>query len=276
MLDNIAEQYSVLIAVYKNDNPEWFDFALESMIKQTKAPAQIVIVEDGPLTEDLNQVIETKCNDNPCLIDTVKLEVNKGLGSALREGIKHCKYEWVFRMDADDYSAPDRCEKQLAAAKIMNADIIGSDVNEFIDTPDNVVARRVFPESHEELYRFGKRRTPFAHPAVLMRKSQVLAAGNYCDSYMHEDFDLFARMLSKGYIAYNIKEPLTSVRVSSDFYNRRGGYKYLKTLLKFNCKLLRSGWMGMTDFMVRSCANTVFCLMPNRLRSRLYREVLRR
>lgn len=275
-MKDFQTEYSVLISVYKNDNPKWFDFAVNSMLNQTLKPTQIVIVEDGPITTELESVIDEKCTNYPNLFNIVKLKSNMGLGLALREGMKHCKYEWVFRMDADDYSAPDRCEKQLKAARDTNADMIGSDVNEFIGTPENVVAKRLFPETHEEIYKFGKRRTPFPHYGVLMRKSQVMEVGNYQDAYLHEDFDLFVRMLSNGYKGYNIKEPLVSARVSDDFYKRRGGYKYLKTLLKFNHKQLRNGWMGVDDFLVRSCANTAFCLMPNKLRDNLYRKVLRK
>lgn len=268
--------YSVLIAVYKNDNADYFDFALESMLNQSLKPDQIVIVEDGLLTEELYKVIENKMNEHENLFSIVKLEKNRGLGLALREGIKHCKNEWIFRMDADDYSAPERCKKQFEAAQREHADMIGCDVNEFIGNPENVVAKRVFPEKHEDIYKFGKRRTPFCHPAILMKKSQVLEAGNYQDAYLHEDFDLFVRMLAMGCKGYSLKEPLVSMRVSDDFYSRRGGVAYLKTLLKFNYKQLKRGWMGINDFVMRSAANIVFCLMPNSLRNILYRKVLRK
>lgn len=270
------KKYSVLLSVYKNDNPEYFDFALESMINQSLKPSQIVIVEDGSLTDALYKVIDDKVKQNPNLYCIVELNKNMGLGLALQEGIHHCKYEWIFRMDADDYSDNKRCEKQLAAAERENADIIGCDVNEFIDDPNNIIAHRVFPEKHLDIYKFGKRRTPFCHPGVLMKKSQVLEAGNYQDAYLHEDFDLFSRMLNQGRKGYTVKEPLVSMRISEDFYSRRGGYKYLKSLLKFNYKQLKCGWMGVNDFVVRSAANTVFCLMPNFLRNKLYRKVLRK
>lgn len=269
-------KYSVLMAVYIKDNPNWFALAIDSMLKQTVVPNEVVIVEDGPITDELKKVIEERQGRYPNLIRNISLEHNKGLGEALHIGIVQCKNEWIARMDADDYAYPQRCERQFLAVEQEGADIVGCDVNEFVDTPDCVVATRVFPEKHEEIYKFAKRRTPFAHPTVIFRRSQVLEAGNYQNAYLHEDFDLFVRMLACGYRGYTVKETLVAVRVSNDFYARRGGIVYLKALLLFNRKQYKKGWMSWTDFLIRSSANIVSCLVPNKLRDWIYRRLLRR
>ena len=272
------DKYSVLMCVYHKDNPEWFDLAIRSMLDQTVKPEEFVIVEDGPITEALQRVIEKHCGQNEGLFHIVKLEKNCGLGEALRVGVENCRNEWIARMDSDDYSVPDRLEKQFQAARRHNADMIGSDVAEFVGEPDkeHVKALRVFPEKHGDLVKFGRRRTMFCHPAILMKRSQVLAAGNYQTAYLHEDFDLFIRMLQDGCIGYTIKETLVYIRVNEDFYRRRGGLVYLKALLRFNWRQLRAGWMKLPDFVARSGGNIVFCLMPNGMRDFLYRKVLRK
>lgn len=272
------EQYSVLMCVYGKDNPEWFDLAIDSMVSQTFPPAQFVIVEDGPVPQQIEAVISKYREQYPELFHLVKLEANVGLGEALRIGVPQCRYEWIARMDADDYSVADRIEKQFYAAARENADIVGCDVAEFTGFPDeeHKKAVRVFPEKHIDILKFGRRRTPFAHPGVLMRKSRILSAGNYQSAYLHEDFDLFIRMLRDGCIGYTVKETLVFMRVGDDFYARRGGIRYLNTLLKYNWKQYRDGWMGMSDFAIRSASNIAFCLMPNHLRDVLYRRLLRK
>ncbi|MGX8833545.1 glycosyltransferase [Amedibacillus sp. YH-ame6] len=269
-------KYSVLMAVYIKDDPKWFALAIESMMMQTIPPNDFVIIEDGPITESLKSVIVDYQSKHPNLFQIISLEKNVGLGMALNIGIEKCKYEHIARMDSDDYSACDRCEKQLEEMMKSNIDIIGCDVNEFIDMPNNVIATRVFPEKHNDIVAFSRRRTPFAHPAVIMKKSQIIQVGNYQNAYLHEDYDLFVRLLAYGCKGYTMKECLVSMRVNENFYERRGGYKYLRTLLAFNKKLYKMRWMHRRDFLARSIANTISCLAPNIIRDYIYRRFLRK
>jgi glycosyltransferase involved in cell wall biosynthesis len=246
------------------------------MIHQTITPTEIVIVEDGPVTIKIQGVFDRLKLQYPNLLKTIALERNMGLGEALRVGVLACNNEWIVRMDSDDYSVPQRCKMQFLAQQRENADMIGCDINEFTGVPQNVVAKRVFPEKHEDIYKFGRRRTPFAHPGIMMRKTKVLEAGNYRSAHLHEDYDLFIRMLMNGCRGYTVKQPLVYMRVSEDFYARRGGVPYLKTLLRNNIRLYKSGWMGVNDFIARSGANIITCLMPNRIRDLIYKKLLRK
>ena len=276
MIQRRQISYSVLMSVYQKDNPDWLDIAMESMLQQSCPPSEFVLIEDGPLTEGLHTVIKSKQAAYPGILRTVPLERNQGLGLALRRGVEECRYEWIARMDSDDYAQPNRIEKQLAAAQQHMADIVGSDVYEFQGELTNRTALRAFPETHEELMRFARRKTPFAHPSVLMKKRRVLAAGNYTDAYLHEDYDLFLRMLAGGSRGYTVKEPLILMRVNDNFYARRGGIRYLVCLLRFNWKSYQNRWMGAGDFVVRSGGNILVCLLPNRLRIWIYKNLLRK
>ncbi|MBQ7029608.1 MAG: glycosyltransferase, partial [Thermoguttaceae bacterium] len=51
------ERYSVLFSLYKKENPAYLRLAFESMLKQTARPDEIVVVEDGPLTDELYAVV---------------------------------------------------------------------------------------------------------------------------------------------------------------------------------------------------------------------------
>ena len=104
-------KYSVLMSVYNKDEPEYLKLAIDSMLNQTVKCDQFVIVEDGPLPNELKKTIDSYKNKEPKLFTVVPLKVNVGLGRALDEGLKYSKYDLVARMDADDISKPERCEK---------------------------------------------------------------------------------------------------------------------------------------------------------------------
>ena len=75
-------KYSILMSVYKKDNPEWFDFAIRSMLKQTLFPDEFVIVEDGPVSDEIEAVVQANCRSYPDLFHIIRLKENLGLGEA--------------------------------------------------------------------------------------------------------------------------------------------------------------------------------------------------
>jgi len=267
--------YSVLMSTYAKDRPDWLIVAVESMANQTLKPAEIIIMIDGPIPEELQQAV-SECVERYPIIRTVAMPENVGLGEAMRLGINECKNEWIARMDADDISDIKRCEEELRFAIEKNADIVGCDCAEFTNDMNSPKSMRVFPEDHESLVELSRRKVPFCHPAVMMKKSAVLRAGNYKQVFLHEDYDVFVRMLATGSVGCTVKKTLYHVRVNENFYNRRGGIKYVMTLLGFNWSLLRRGWMSPADFFVRSCGNILVGMSPTWLRMWIYRRFLRK
>ncbi len=268
--------YSVLMAVYAKDIAIWFEQAVESMVNQTWKPDEIIIIQDGPVGADIKQAINRCLERFAGLVRVVELSQNVGLGEAMRQGIYECRNEWVARMDSDDISDSKRCEEELKMALEMNADIVGCDCIEFVNDIAVPSARRVFPKGHDELVHFSKRRCPFCHPAVMMKKSAVLSAGNYRAVLPYEDYDLFVRILADGSTGCTVKRFLHYMRVGPEFYKRRGGWMYMLTLIRFNVSLRRSGWMKPSDFFIRSCGNVLFSISPVRIRRWMYRRFLRK
>ena len=221
-------KYSVLMSVYFKEKPEQLAFSLESMVNQTRAPSQIVIVEDGPLTAELYMVIEKFKKDCPNLIDEVKLLNNSGLAIALNEGLKHCNNELVARMDSDDFSLPSRCEKELECFENNpNLSLVGTNVDEFIGNTDNIVARRKVPSNQQDIIKFSRRRNPFNHPSVMFKKEDVLAFGGYNPERKRaQDYELFATMVNNGCLALNIDESLVMFRVGNESIKRRKKWEH--------------------------------------------------
>lgn len=181
-----TKKYSVLMSLYKKEKPEYLELALDSMLNQTISPDEIILVEDGPLTGELYEVL----NKYP-MLHRIKNETNLGLGLALNVGLKECRNELVARMDTDDCSKPDRCEKQLARfLEKPYLAIVGSHIDEFVGDINNVISQRIVPTSSEDIYNFAKKRSAFNHPAVMYSKTAVLNNGGYSDLKRNQDVDL--------------------------------------------------------------------------------------
>ena len=194
-------KFSVLMSLYVKEKPEYARACFDSLLAQTLPAAEWVIVEDGPLTPELYSVLDEYEHNNPGLIKRVPLETNHGLGLALREGMMHCTYELVARMDTDDICRNDRFEKQIAEfAENPDLDICGCHIYEFEGDISNVLAQRVVPLKHAEIMKYQRRRDGFNHMTVMFRKSAVLKAGNYQSCMLMEDTYLWANMFNSGEI----------------------------------------------------------------------------
>lgn len=268
--------YSVLMSLYAREKPEYLRQSLDSMLSQTVPPSEIVMVKDGPLTQGLEAVLDEYDDAWPDMFKFVSYGENRGLGYALHQGMLTCSNEIVARMDTDDIAAPDRMEKQLALIE-DGLDMVGSQVVEFIESPDKPVAITDLPEGTDAIGAYSKRRNPFRHPSMSFKRSMVLKAGNYSSEFLFfEDWDLFNRMLACGCRADNIDKPLVAMRVSEDFYARRGGVEYLKYARAFKKAQVKRGYFSKADYYASFVPHAIVCLMPNAARSLIYRLVLRR
>lgn len=272
------EDYSVLMSVYYKERPDWLRESIESILNQSIMTNDFVIVEDGPLNEALYKVLNYYEIKHPQIINRIRLEKNVGLGPALGEGIFHCKNDLVARMDSDDYSIPERCEKLLSVFKNnTNLSIVGSFEVEFENDISDIKAIHRVPENSYEIFEFMKKRCALLHPTVMFKKSAVLEAGNYRNMLLYEDYDLFMRMIiEKKQIAYNIQENLYYIRINDAFFSRRGGVSYMKTAVLFKFNHMKQGHMSILDFIISAGSQSIVCLMPNFMRKWIYLKLLRK
>ena len=268
--------YSVLMSVYHKDHCKWLDESLESIFGQTVRADEVVLVEDGPVGNDLEEVIERYSSIYRELI-VVRLEKNGGLGKALNEGLKYCTNELVARMDSDDICFPNRFEKQLLIfQKYPQIDIVSSWIYEFIGTKENVISIRKLPEYPYEIFKYAKRRCPINHPAVMFRKSAIMLAGGYCHFSLFEDYHLWSRSILNGCKFYNIQEPLLWFRVSPDMYKRRGGIKHAINEVRFQNEMRKLGFINLWEEISNILVRFFVRIMSNSFRIWVYRNFLRK
>lgn len=276
MEKNNYTDYSVLMSVYAKEQPEYLQMSIDSMLQQTCPTNDFVLVCDGKLTEILYGVIDEYREKYSDIFHVVQLDKNVGLAEALNAGLPKCKNDIVARMDSDDVSYPERCELQIKVMNSQRVDLVGSNINEFVDDPEKIISSRVVPCTHKEIVKYSKKRNPFNHPSVMYRKSKVLAVGGYENYLFFEDYYLWVKMIRAGYKTYNITKSLVNMRVGAGLYNRRGGIKYIRCMVRFRRKLLREHYITIFEFGVIMVGHIGISMMPNKLRKYIYILLLRK
>lgn len=274
-MENI--DFSVAMSVYKNDNAEFFDRALESVTAlQTVKPSEVVLVVDGEIDDSLNSVVE-KYESQYGIFKVIRFSENQGLGNALRSAIENCSFELIARMDSDDVAVNDRFEQQLAFfERDGELDIVGGDVTEFLNGEENLIGKRSVPTSHAEISDYLKSRCPFNHPTVMYKKSAVQSAGGYIDWFWNEDYYLWLRMSLNGAKFANTGTVLVNMRSGEEQYSRRGGKKYYISEKKLQKFMLENGIIGRAAYFKNVLKRWIVqrC-MPNRLRGWVFRKFAR-
>ncbi|MDX6843121.1 MAG: glycosyltransferase [Longicatena sp.] len=235
-------KFSVLLSLYYKEKPNFLFDCLDSILKNTLTPDQVVIVYDGAIGSDLRSVVDF-FKDKFDNIKVVELPKNVGLGLALNEGMKHCTNELVARMDTDDVCVPHRFEYQVKYfIENPQVSIVGSSIKEYDRKMNSLLGTRMVVKEHLDIIKRARTRNPFNHMTVMFRKSSVLSAGGYIHHLYMEDYNLWLRMIAKGFYCYNLSESLVNVRAGDDMVARRKGIKYVKSefllaLLKMRLKI---------------------------------------
>ena len=270
----MENNFSVLMSVYRKEKTDYLRQALDSVFNQTVRASQVVLVEDGPLTPELDGILQEYKNQFPEL-ELVPLAENRGLGLALAEGILHCKFELVARMDTDDIARKDRFELQLKEfEKNPSLDICGSYMTEFEGDANNIVTQRRVPIADAEIKKYQKRRDGLNHVTVMFKKSSVLSAGNYQHCPLMEDTLLWVNMFKNGATAMNIDDYLVNVRIGKDMYERRGGLSYFKKYKQARKRVYDTGYISWFDYEYTLLVQLVVALIPNKIRGFVFKKLL--
>jgi len=256
--------YSVLIPLAPWEPAEMVAEALASLRRQSLRPDQVVVSCDGPPPPLLRE----------CLLDSglpvriVPGQGGEGVGPVLARGLRECRHEIVVRVDADDLSLPMRCERQvrrLRDAPWLAA--LSSPIAEFENDPANPCGLRTVPCGETQVRRFSRWRNPLNHPSAAIRRSRVLAVGNYRSKPGFEDYDLWLRLLAAGERLDNESVVEVQARVGPAHLQRRHGIRYACRELTF---LLSCGREGLIPW------PRVLLLVPLRLPLRLLPPTLLR
>jgi len=264
--------FSVLMPVYWKEDPVRFSNALASVFHNTKLPCEVLLVCDGPLTHDLEKVIELYIERPEFRV--VRLTENQGIVKALNFALKEVKNNIIIRCDSDDVNHPIRFEKLIE--KIEDGfDVVGSQVEE-IDNEGVVVAHKRLPTNHLEIVRYARKRNPLNHMSVAFKPADVLAVGGYPDVYLKEDYALWAKLMGAGLRFANLDESLVQANAGINLYARRGGVRAALSEFKLQRILVESGVSSTFDAILTGIIRFFILVLPVSFRSFVYRNFLRR
>lgn len=265
------DTFTVLMAVYKNDDPSLFDIALSSVFENTLQPNKILLVVDGPIPDQLNEIIKKYLKND--IFEVCYMPSNVGLANALNRGISMIETEWIIRADADDYNFPNRFQ---CIFDNISPDIglIGSYIQE-VDKYNVKLGIRQVATTHSEILKFAKYRNPFNHMSVCYRTSAAKAAGGYPNIFLKEDYALWATMLSQGVLSQNLDLILVNATAGADMYKRRGGLKYALAEIQLQRHLFSVGIKSRFSALIHGSARAFAFLLPSSVRGFIYEKILR-
>lgn len=271
-------KYSVLMSVYKKDNPEWLLTALQSIYeRQTKKPDEIIIVFDGQLTDKLYDVLSTFRKGKEEIVKYYPQEINQGLGVALRIGSAYCTGDYIFRMDSDDISDEYRFERQAAYLESHpNIDVLGTDIAEFKNSPDEEKRIRRCPATHEGIVSMGKSRTPMNHMSVCIKRSALDKSGGYESCLLMEDYYLWLKMIVAGCRLENIHESLVYVRTGDSFIGRRSAKQQISSRKFLQKYMLEHKMINHVQACINMMKIRVLVYAPPKVKSIVYERILRK
>lgn len=270
--------FSVLISLYFKEDPVFLHECFESIwTKQTIKPDEIVLVLDGPVGTELQECVNSWKNQIGDNLKVIALPKNIGLGMALNEGIQHCSHEWIFRMDTDDICMEKRFEYQVNFIK-NHPDVVlfGGQILEFDQSIGDANKLKPVPEKYLDILKFSKKRNPFNHMTVAYKRSVILSLDSYKHHLFMEDYNLWLRVISKGYMVANLEQVLVYARVGNGMHARRRGSEYIKSekqLLDLKIALKTESLISAyVTFILRS----FFRFLPSNLLGFVYNNLLRK
>jgi glycosyltransferase involved in cell wall biosynthesis len=266
---------SVVMAVYHRVEPEHFELALESMAAQTLPADEIIVVEDGPLGQELLAVLDGfEARDVPLV--RVALPENRGSAIAAQAGVEVARHPWIVRMDSDDISVPHRLEAQMAVIRAGGVDVVGSSMREFDGDASTVIGTRSLPLEHDAIARYAKLNSPVNNPSAVIRRAHLEAVGGYRPVPFMEDYDVFARLLAHGSVFRNLAEPLVLFRAGEAMFSRRAAPGMLRAERLMQRNLVSYGLVSRPRSWANLLARSAFRALPRQALRRTYRALFYR
>lgn len=269
-------KFSVLMSIYHKENPQNFDRAMQSVWdEQSIKPNEIILVEDGVLTDELYQSIKKWKEKLGGIFKVTSLEKNVGTGNAKKIGVEKCTNELIAVMDTDDISLPDRFNKQLAIFNAKDIDVCGAWVGEFESDETKIISYRRVPEQQCNIIKFAKSRSPVNHPTAMYKRKLVLSVGNYAKHRRtSQDYDLFVRLILGGAKLYNIQEPLVNMRMGNEWLEgRRSGLKQAILEVNVQTEFYKMGFLNAYELFRNVVIGFTIRLLPKTLLKAVFKII---
>ena len=263
------------MCVYHGDHAPFFKTSLESVFNQTRQPDEVVLVVDGPVGDEINEVISLFENSYSNF-KVIRLKINSGHAIARQRGLDNAKYEYIAIMDSDDIAVPGRFKTEMdIIEKNPDIDVLGGETDSFIGEPGNIVEHRVLPYADSEIKQYMRKRCPMSMVTTIIKKDSAQKVGGFLDLYCEEDYYLWVRMALYGFKFRNIDKTLVLVRTGNDQYSRRGGIRYFKSEETLQRFMLSNKMISLPLYLYNVIGRFVVqVVMPTTFRAFIYQKLL--
>lgn len=190
---------SIVVTAYNAER--WIMETLESILVQTHADFEVLIVDDGSTDRTLQIINQYAKKDNRVIAIT---QPNQGMAKAANYAIKQARADWIVRIDADDLMMPMRLERQIAFVKANPDIVVSSCLVYYINEAGKIISKYASDLTTREDFdqRFANHEAiGLHHQGVIMRKDIFLEVGGYRGEFWpSDDMELWNRMAEKGYV----------------------------------------------------------------------------
>jgi glycosyltransferase involved in cell wall biosynthesis len=264
------------MSIYYKEKKEYFRQSIKSLLNQEYPFDEIVLVIDGPLPEDLYEEVEKQKNLLKDKLVIIKNKENLGLAKSLNIGLRHCKNEYIARMDTDDVALPFRLKIQMDfLKKHAEYSLVGAWYDIYDESLRNYISTRKVPETFEEIKKFAKKRTPINHPTIIFKKYDILKIGGYPENIgRFEDWGLALKLIKNNMLIYNLPVSVLHFRSSIEQMIRRGGIPYLIEEVSAIYKLNRNNLLSNFDFFKNLLIRTPVRILPKFIRYEIYKRFI--
>lgn len=239
-------------------------------------PAEVLIVADGPLTPELDAVIERFEAEYPDITRVERLPVNVGLAHVMQHILAVSSQPWIARQDSDDISVPHRLETMWPRLDRGGIAALGAAMYEFEGTTDNVVGIREMPLSAEAVRRYARFNTPVSNPTSILHRDTAVAVGGVRPLHFIEDYDLLARLIAAGHVVENLPDPLVYFRADPGMFQRRRDKRLFRAEWQMQKNLHRYGLISRPRMVANYVVRAGVRLLPSSFFQKLYSIVFRK
>ena len=186
--------------------------AIDSIIAQTFTDWQLIMCDDGSI-DNTYMVAKAYVDNDPSRFILLQNEHNMGLNHTLNRCLSEATGAYVARMDGDDISVPTRLEKEVRFLdENPEYSIVSSTMILFDENGEWGKSQTIEKPTKRD---FIKHSPVHSHAPCMIRREAYMAVGGYTEDkrmLRFEDVNLWYKLYAKGYIGYNISEPLYRMR----------------------------------------------------------------
>ncbi len=259
---------SVLMPVYNGGR--YLRTAIESVLCQTFHNFEFIVVDDGSTDASAKIIKEYAQTDKRIIY--IRNHTHLGTTKSLNKGLSEARGKYIVRMDADDFSYPDRLQNQLGFMEThKDVGVSGGEV-QVCDENLNIRFKRKYPFGDREIRKIIFFYSPFAHSSTIWNRKKMMELGGYNENFaLSQDAELYFKVGKISKFA-NLKKVLIKLRMhenSNSFsknaiQERLAIYARIKGIVEYGYKVRLLDWFYIFFRIV------VMVIVPTNLKFKLF------